>query len=153
MFVYTYDLLCSISLWSAHIYTWHMDKSAHGIGGWHDTSGSAHVPRRFRLEPRDSANKGPASSGVPVPLSLSTSLSASRDFSDVDAYFARLVGTIILALRKEINQCHLALSPCVWRPITNAMRCHGLMVRTVIPFIYRWMQQNWYACMMWKDGQ
>jgi len=41
---------------------------------------------------------GPASSGAPVPLSLSTSLSASRDFSDVDAYFARLVGTVILAL-------------------------------------------------------
>ena len=84
-----------------YIYTWHTNKSAH-TGSDDDKT---HLVLRiytyvFRLEPRDSASKGPASSGAPVPLSLSTSLSASRDFSDVDAYFARLVGTIILAVSK-----------------------------------------------------
>ena len=29
MLVYTYDLLCSTSMWSAHIYTWHTNKSAY----------------------------------------------------------------------------------------------------------------------------
>ena len=52
----------------------------------------------FRLGLRDSASEWPASSGVPAPLSLSSSLSARRDFSDVDVHIARCVGIIILAL-------------------------------------------------------
>ena len=81
---------------STHIYTWHTDKSAHTGSKDDKTHLVLHVPIRFRLEPRDSASKGRRVVERPF-LFLSPLLSAGRDFSNVDAHFAGLVGTIILS--------------------------------------------------------
>ena len=51
----------------------------------------------------------PASRGPPVPFSLSFSLSANKDFCDVDMDTARLRGFIILALRPSVRPTEMEL--------------------------------------------